>query len=443
MSLESLLVCVGCGHALPPEQGLTYRCPQARAGDDREHVLTAVLDLEGCALGSLDEPNPFVRYRELLHGWRHARRSGTSDADWVARTRELDDAIASASGVGFHTTPLVESPALARALGLVDGKVWIKDETGNVAGSHKARHLMGIALTMPADPGPEAPVLAIASCGNAALAAAVVAQALGRTLETFVPPDAPASTLAELEQRGARVIVCERAPGAPPGDPCMHRLEQRVAEGAIPFTVQGPSNGLTIDGGRTLGLELVQQLSAVSDRPLDRLFVQVGGGALASSTASALRDAHELGALARAPRLHAVQTEGAHPLERAWSRFVARVPPKTDPQTLLAGVAHAAANRSEFMSPWETTPHSLASGILDDETYDWLAVVLAMHASGGSAVVATEAEIVEAHRLGRELTGLPVCATGSAGLAGALHLAAADELAPNEHIGLLFTGVER
>ena len=38
-------------------------------------------------------------------------------------------------------------------------------------------------------------------------------------------------------------------------------------------------------------------------------------------------------------------------------------------------------------------PHSLADGILDDETYDWIADVDAMRVSGGRPIVAAEADI--------------------------------------------------
>ena len=50
------------------------------------------------------------------------------------------------------------------------------------------------------------------------------------------------------------------------------------------------------------------------------------------------------------------------------------------------------------MWPWETVPHSLAHGILDDETYDWVALVDAMLATGGQAIVVDEDEIAGAER---------------------------------------------
>ena len=83
---------------------------------------------------------------------------------------------------------------------------------------------------------------------------------------------------------------------------------------------------------------------------------------------------------------------------------------------------YAAAYRSEFMWPWETVPHSLAHGIVDDETYDWVAVVEAMLMTGGQALVVNEDEIAQANGVGVEATGIDVDATGSAGLAGLAQL---------------------
>ena len=62
--------------------------------------------------------------------------------------------------------------------------VWVKDETGNVGGSHKGRHLAGALLHLRAAEalglaGASRRPLAIASCGNAAIAAATLAQRVG------------------------------------------------------------------------------------------------------------------------------------------------------------------------------------------------------------------------------------------------------------------------
>ena len=117
-----------------------------------------------------------------------ARLSAPSSA--CALVRELDAAVAEVDGHGFVVTPYLNVPALAQSLGLAADGLWLKDETTHVAGSHKARHLFGLALTLAVaartkvtdDEDAQRP-LAIASCGNAALAAAVVARAaLGLSL---------------------------------------------------------------------------------------------------------------------------------------------------------------------------------------------------------------------------------------------------------------------
>jgi threonine synthase len=95
------------------------------------------------------------------------------------------------------------------------------------------------------------------------------------------------------------------------------------------------------------------------------------------------------------------------------------------------------------MWPWEEEPRSIAHGILDDETYDWLAVVEGMLATGGRPLVVDEAALARANALARRATGIDVDHTGSAGLAGLLALRAAGEVADDERVAVLFTGVVR
>ena len=95
------------------------------------------------------------------------------------------------------------------------------------------------------------------------------------------------------------------------------------------------------------------------------------------------------------------------------------------------------------MSPWETPPHSVAHGILDDETYDWLAVVEGMLRSGGVPAIVDEATLIEANALATQTTGIAADETGTAGLAGALELARRGAFAPGEQVAVLFTGARR
>jgi threonine synthase len=346
--------------------------------------------------------------------------------------------VARVDGRGFAATPFGRADALSDALGFTaDGGVWVKDETGGVSGSHKARHLFDVLLQLEVaeriglvDPR-DSRELAIASCGNAALAAAVVAAAACRELRVFVPVDADELVLARLERLGAHVEACERIPGVP-GDPTYLRLLEALDKGAIPFTCHGNLNGLAVEGGMTLGWELASDLAAAG-HDLDRLVVQVGGGALTSACFESLREAVALGALPALPRLDTVQTASAWPLRRAFDGVRLRA----------GGLGYAVSHRSEFMWPWESEPRSIAHGILDDETYDWAAVVEGMLATGGRPLVVDEPLLRRANQLARHATGIDVDPTGSAGLAGLIALGKSGALREDERVAVLFTGVVR
>lgn len=507
------LRCAGCGAEVSAlsDAGVAWRCPRAGEGDV-DHVLRPVPDEDLGAWGrgglgptplvvSAPDPhvpksskpspaewprasvgasvNPFLRYRHRLGVYAAARALGMSDAEFVSRVERLDERVAEVDGGGFQTTPLRIESVLAPSVGLPCGNLLVKVEADNVSGSHKARHLMGIALWLDVEAwtrehgalpsqASAAPRLAIASCGNAALAAAVVARAAGRDLDVFVPTWASPSVVARLRALGASISACERAPGVA-GDPCYHGFREAVARGATPFCCQGPDNALTIEGGETLAWEMVDALEG--DVP-DAVFVQVGGGALATSVARGLLDAHRAGHIARLPRLHAVQTYGCAPLARAYDAVVvhilrgmgeeaapletlatasararidrARVIAARAPRALVdEALRFAATHRSAFMRPWETEPHSLATGILDDETYDWLAIVEAMLGSGGYPVLATEDALALANRLARDVTDVDVCMTGTAGLAGLMDAVPLDDRLARERVGVVFSGRRR
>ncbi len=469
----SKLVCHGCGTELEPDVAHPFVCPERHA-DDVDHVLNRELDLDGVTFpreAAEGEENPFLRFRRMLHSYRFARACGDADRTWVRRVTERNGDVADVDGHGFAETPYGRNAGLSEAVGLAKGGLWVKNETGGVAGSHKARHLMGIAMQL--DEAQRAglvkakPRLAIASCGNAALAAATLAKAFGYKLDAFVPADGDATVLAELKALGANVIACDQQPDAPPGDPCVHRFRAAVAEGAVPFSVQGSDNALAIEGGETLAWEIAAQHAAAGGAPLDRLVVQVGGGALASACFQGLRRARELGVLPAMPRIHAVQTEAVHPLDRAWRKLAQEtvrllerrgVPSPGedagDPD-LAAFLAHEGAaavqyaleiapkQRSTYMRPWKEPVKSAADGILDVETYDWLMVVRAMIETGGWPLVVGEKTIEEARALGNDPGGVEVSATGAAGLAGVLALKATGELGSKENVGVIFTGVQR
>jgi threonine synthase len=415
--------CMVCGASVDIAQPLAWRCPNA-TGDDRHHELELVQ--ASAPLHSNGADNPFLAFRSALAWDSYAAASGLTAAARDALVAELDARVGVIAGTGFVATPFGRAAALSDALGFSDrGGLWLKDETHNVAGSHKARHLFTILLHLVTTEvagrapwaGPsERPLLAIASCGNAALAAATLAAAVAWPIHVFVPVGASPAVVQELTAHGAQVVTCPRLPTDPPGDPCVHRFREAVAQGAVPFSVQGPENAWCLDGGRTIGWEMAHQSAGTT---FDRMFVQVGGGALAACVAAGLAMAD------MRPRLHAVQTHSAAPLERAWR---------------LRNDANS-PSWSAVMWPWEHVGTSLADGILDDETYDWLPVTAAMSATDGSPVVVDEAEVERANELARQHTAIDASHTGTAGLAGALALR--DQIGDDERIVVIFSGVRR
>ncbi|HEY5516425.1 MAG TPA: hypothetical protein VIK12_09490, partial [Pengzhenrongella sp.] len=84
-----------------------------------------------------------------------------------------------------------------------------------------------------------------------------------------------------------------------------------------------------------------------------------------------------------------------------------------------------------------------AHGILDDEAYDWLAVVRAMLVTGGRAVVVDEPALIEANALACGATGIDADETGTAGVAGLLALARAGFVRPDEAVAVVLSGVRR
>ena len=446
--------CAGCGTVVGAV-ACPFRCPAARDGDDIDHVLVPVPFDDSSwpdAAGPLHGIDSFSRYRPLLSAWRLALSKGLSDAEYRQLSLGLHRAVVDVDGSGFELTPLIPHERLATRLGFEGaGGLWVKDETVNVSGSHKARHLMGVMLYLlvaeRAGVLTDRPPLAIASCGNAALAAAVVARAADWPLHVFVPPSANPAILGRLESLGARITTCHRQPGIA-GDPCYLSFKTALRKGALPFCCQGSDNGLTIEGGETLAWEMIEQVAAgsweqagdgIQPGSLDAIVVQVGGGALASSIIRGYATARRLGLVEAVPAIFAVQTAGGYPLARAYDAVAARAG-RTDAHEAMA---YARSHRSEFMWPWEKEPRSVAHGILDDETYDWAAVVEGLLNTGGRPVIVGEERLEEANRLARSLTGIDVDHTGSAGMAGLMDLLADDPALHRARVAVIFSGARR
>ena len=373
------------------------------------------------------EENPFIKWRKMLNSWHRAKEAGWSDDDYKSLVTQINQAIYQTSGKMFRITP---TGIWKEAAAVLPSSVLWKDETANVGGSHKARHLMGLLLHFAIDAGADDKRLAISSCGNAALGAATLARAVGRPIDVFIPTWANPAIVTELKKLEADIHVCERLKGEI-GDPCMLRFQESLLDGSIAFGVQATENQLTLDGGRTIGWELA---TALQNDPVDDLVIQVGGGALLTSCAIGLMEAKEFNILEKVPRIWATQSEGCAPLNRAWESL-----PKE--RTFAEVMLYARENSADLMKPWDN-PKSLASGILDDVTYDWLGVIRSLLLSDGGSIVSSEKNIISASQLVSSL-GINAEPTGAASVAGVISLLEDKIIDQSQKVGVLITGVNR
>ena len=418
--------CATCAEKVSVDTFAPWRCPNEKG--DRHHVLL----IDGNDQHVVESHhNPFIAFRRNMMWGQFAQARGRSDERAMALVQSVDDEIVKIGGVGFTRTPMLFQSDLSDHLSFEStGGVWVKDETHNVGGSQKARHLMSILLHLlvaeelgiaPWANTASRPTLAISSCGNAAIAASTLAAAAKWPIDVFIPEWAGGVVVETLTALGARINRCARQSQDPPGDPTVLRFREAVNTGSIPFSVQGPENALCLDGGRTIGWEMAQQFAQENIAALDAVFVQVGGGAFAASVSRGLSEAG-----INAP-LVAVQTEGCAPLSRAWNTA------QSD--------ANPAQHWTKHMWAWENEPVSLADGILDDETYDWVADIAQIQRTSGRVVVASELQVVEASSIAPQTTSIDASPTGTAGVAGLLSIRA--ELSSTARVAVVLSGIRR
>jgi threonine synthase len=115
-----------------------------------------------------------------------------------------------------------------------------------------------------------------------------------------------------------------------------------------------------------------------------------------------------------------------------------------DSPAIQSVLTHMAGEAGHFMWAWDgPAPQSLAHGILDDVTYDWYHLLRAVLRTGGHAEILDEGTIGRAHGLAQRHTGVRVCATGAAGLAGLIRLTESGVIASGAGAAVLFTGFDR
>lgn len=275
-------------------------------------------------------------------------------------------------------TPLTESPALARHIGI--RHLLLKDEGRNATGSLKDR---ASALGVVKARERRKKIIACASTGNAASSCAGMAASLGIQSVIFVPERAPEPKITQLLIFGATVI---RVRGSYEH---AFQLCQRSCEKWGWYNRNCAINPFLVEGKKTAGLEIAEQLGWT---PVDWVAVSVGDGCTVAGIWKAFRELKVLGLIEHTPRILGVQAEGAAPVTAA---FRSGAP----------------------MQPVE--PRTFADSIAVGVPRNWKKAVDAVGESRGIMLNVSDDEIEEAMRYTGRLAGVfaePAAATAVAGL---------------------------
>ncbi|HEY0971158.1 MAG TPA: threonine synthase [Gemmatimonadales bacterium] len=306
--------------------------------------------------------------------------------------------------LGEGLTPLVDAPALARALGV--RRVWIKDEGVNPTASFKAR---GLAAAVTRARALGVPGVVVPTAGNAGAALAAYAAAAGLPARVFAPASTPPAILATIRVLGAELELVDGHIGD------AGRLARAFAAENGYFDVSTLREPYRVEGNRTLGLELAEQLGW---RLPDVVVYPTGGGEGVIGMWKAFAEMREWGwleASSPVPRFVVAQAAGCAPLARAFD---------------------AGADRAE---PWEN-PRTHASGLRVPAPLGDRLVLRAIRETDGIAAAASEAEIrADTGELSRS-TGIDAAPEGGCALAVTRRLVAEGRLDRDSEIVIYNTG---
>ncbi|MGA7251555.1 MAG: threonine synthase [Pseudolabrys sp.] len=299
-------------------------------------------------------PPDLWRYRELLP---------------VRRTENI-------VSLGETMTPIVPMPRLSAKLG--GGEILVKDEGRLPTGSFKARGLV-MAVSMAKALGIKH--MAMPTNGNAGAALAAYASRAGIKTTIFCPEDTPEVNVSEIALQGATVY---RVNGLI--DDCGKIVGEGKAKVGW-FDTSTLKEPYRIEGKKTMGLELVEQLGW---QVPDAIFYPTGGGTGLIGMWKAFAELEAIGFIGKErPRMVAVQAAGCAPMVKAFE----------------AGEEHAPR--------WENA-HTIASGIRVPQAIGDFMILRAVRESGGFATAVPDTAISAAlDEMARE-EGFLLCPEGAA-----------------------------
>jgi threonine synthase len=306
----------------------------------------------------------------------------------------LPDAAPVSLGEGF--TPLLPSRIFP--------SVYIKDEGLNPTGSFKARG-MSVAVTMAKAYGLKK--LAAPSAGNAASALAAYAASASLEAHIFMPRDVPLANRVECATYGAHVTLVDGLIS----DCARMVAERKDKEGW--FDISTLKEPFRVEGKKTMGYEVAEQFNWKMPQGI---IYPTGGGVGLIGMWKAFDEMEGLGWIGpERPKMVCVQSAGCAPIVKAWDE---------------------GKSSSEF---WQGAS-TLAAGLRVPKAYGDYLILDILKKSGGAALSATDAEIMEALRHWGRVEGIFASPEGAASLVAYRKLRARGFFAPEDKVVLFNTG---
>ncbi len=377
-SALSRLKCTKCGKIYNPDE-VNTTCPECGG------VLYAEYDYEAA--------------KETLT-WDSLSRRPASLGLWryfeILPVRERRHVV----HLGEGLTPLFKAEGLARIVGL--RSLYVKDESFNPTGTFKARGV-AVALSKAIELGIRK--FGMPSAGNAGAALAAYSAKAGVEAVIYAPKSTPKAMITEMRAYGARLELVEGS--ISDAAKAMRERERGV------FDLTTMKEPYRVEGKKTMGLELVEQLGEVPDV----VIYPTGGGTGLLGIWKGIQELRELGLLKeeKAPRMVAVQSVGCDPVVKAFRE-----------------------GRNEVVPP--AKPETLAAGIRVPKPYADYLILKVIRESGGTAISVTDDEILEAVKEVSKMEGILPCPEGAATYAGLKKLVSSGWVGKDETVVLINTG---
>jgi len=366
------LECVNCGATYPADE-ILYNCTKCG------HLLAVKysLDTINVTRAAWDKrPLSVWRYKELLpvHGEPVTLQEGG--------------------------TPLYHLKKLGEEMGIPH--LYAKHEGMNPSGSFKDRG-MTVGVSMALQLGKKS--VACASTGNTSASLAVYAAKAGIPAVVLLPAGKVAvGKIAQALMHGAKVISIRGN-----FDKALEMVHELCLTHGL--YLLNSINPYRLEGQKTIGFEVVDQLGYVPDR----FVLPVGNAGNISAVYKGLLELQDLGFIDRLPMMTGIQAQGSSPVVRAMRENLPEVVPEQQPETIATAIRIGAPVNAEK-------------------------ALTAIRKTGGLAESVTDEEILRMQRDLARKEGIGVEPASAASVAGIRKLAESGMIDRNERIVCVVTG---